>query len=490
MPPFKLCVLSPLSFHGSGSLCRHGLVHTSDPSNDTYCSMLSLVLCFMHLHLVSHVVRNFFNTVGQMMHSFRPSTVMWRSLGVFVCVLGCLGYSSPGFADSSKRMSSKRSSKKHWISETLRFWQPKIRFVVHANRTFWKPKIRFVVRSNRSFWLPKLHFVGQANRSFWLPRIEKKYIPFVRKRYRFLRLHYGRSWSKRYSLAIQRLRPIWAFPPFLLHHSWKNLPPSMHRSLKQIPAPVKKAFDHYLTWSLFHVHKRLAKNKQIPGPLRKQLAALSQAMVRSRNPLLNRRVQRAFRRVRKYAADASMQSCIRAVALESTLVNAFNTGCTNYVTRALVQKLTDDELSAVLAHEIAHGDQGHAVKNMGLIAQTTGQYAFRLLAEEVEWLLTGRWGRVLDGVVRKGHLPVVLAMYGKKAPAVEMEADAGATRILLRAGLSPRALITALMKLHGHKPGSKLLKNTRNFTQSIRHYPSLYKRVQHVLKTWKNYRAH
>lgn len=375
----------------------------------------------------------------------------------------------------------RRSSGRQVLRETLRFWRPRLRFVWRANREFWPRQVRSLWRTSREFWSPKLRFVLRASREFWFPRIERSYLPYVRERYRFFYLHYGRVWAQRYAYVVRLLGPAWRYPKWLFKGAWKVLPRSTQQSVQRVPAPVKIAFDRYLTWSLKHLHYTLRGGRKLPKTLRRQLFQLSRAMVYSQDAKLKRRLHRALHRLRAFTADPGMRSCYRVIALQSDVVNAFNTGCTNYLTSALAAKLTDLELTAVLAHELSHGDQGHAVKNMGLIAHAVGQHMYRLLSDEIEWFLTGKAGPTLERVLRRGNLISILRVYGKKAPAVELAADRGGAKILLRAGISPRYMIHALVKLHGRRPGTALKPDSRSYTNAVRHYPSLYRRVKALL---------
>ena len=44
--------------------------------------------------------------------------------------------------------------------------------------------------------------------------------------------------------------------------------------------------------------------------------------------------------------------------------NDINVGCDIYVTNSLIDRLNDEQLLGVLAHELSHGDQGHLVVNL------------------------------------------------------------------------------------------------------------------------------
>jgi Zn-dependent protease with chaperone function len=323
----------------------------------------------------------------------------------------------------------------------------------------------------------------KANRKYWLPRIERLYLPAIRSRYRELNEHYGKKLSQDYRDLVQHLSPmVTQYPVYWFRSSWKRFPAGFRRAVRQVPAPLKKTLDRYHSWSLKQMHRwRGTLQHKAPSQVKTSLMHLAKAMKHSRDRRLNLRIHKAFERIRPYAADASMHSCYRVVPLESSIVNAFNTGCTTYITSALARKLTELELSAVLAHEVAHGDQGHAVKNLLILSKSAGQHMFRLVVDEARWLLTGRWSKHLQTVVNKGHLTPLLQSFGKKAPAIELEADIGAVGILKRARISPQHLISALMKLHGRKPGSKVQKELKDL-DGLRNYPSLYRRIQAVRK--------
>ncbi|TNE44358.1 MAG: hypothetical protein EP343_31925 [Deltaproteobacteria bacterium] len=399
-----------------------------------------------------------------------------------------------------QRKRRKPAVKKETLWHTVKtFWGPKVKFVWKANKEFWGPrlrarakegkefwgpKVKFVWKANKEYWIPKLSYLKEANREFWGPLINKQYLPYVRNQYRFLKYNYGTRISKMYARGVRRLKPILRdFPVFLFKESYRKVPNRWKKSLERVPAPVKKSFDHYFSWSLKNLPTTQQINGRLPKHLQHTMKQLSQAMHVSRRKKFNRRVKRVFAKVRRFALDQGMVPCYRVVALDSPVMNAFNTGCTTYVTSGLAGDLTDLELAAVFAHELAHGDHGHAVRNLWLLSKSVGEHLYQLMSEEVEWFLTGRTGPALRRVMRQGNLLPLLEAFGKKAPKVELEADKGGTLILLRAGISPKHLVHALLKLHGKQPGEILKKNTKDI-QALRNYPSLYRRVQMVRRVW------
>lgn len=369
------------------------------------------------------------------------------------------------------------------------FWGPRLRARAKEGREYWGPKLKYVWDANRDYWTPKFVYVKEANREFWGPLINKQYLPYVRNQYRFLKFNYGSRISKMYARGVRRLKPILRdFPVFLFKESYQKVPNKWQKSLRQIPAPVKKSFDHYFSWSLSNLPSPQQIKGRLPKHLRHTMNQLSRAMHLSRKKKFKSRVQRVFAKVRRFALDAGMVSCYRVVALESPVMNAFNTGCTTYVTSGLAGDLTDLELAAVFAHELAHGDHGHAVRNLWLLSKSVGEHLYQLMSEEVEWFLTGRVGPGLRRVMKHGNLLPLLEAFGKKAPKIELEADEGGTLILLRAGISPKHLVHALLKLHGKHP-SEILKKDKKDIKALRNYPSLYRRVQAVRRVWGRWKA-
>jgi predicted Zn-dependent protease len=111
-------------------------------------------------------------------------------------------------------------------------------------------------------------------------------------------------------------------------------------------------------------------------------------------------------------------------------INAANAGgCQFYVTTALVQGASDDQLRGVLAHEIAHEDLGHVAKAQVLGAGINAGVAW------LEQLLPG--SRALAPLA--GTL--IARTFGRSE---EYAADRHAIEILQRAGLRKEIMIDTL----------------------------------------------
>ena len=109
-------------------------------------------------------------------------------------------------------------------------------------------------------------------------------------------------------------------------------------------------------------------------------------------------------------------------------------GGTIMVTDQMIRLANNDEITAVLAHELAHVDHQHGLQQMYRV------FGFAALVS----LFTGDIGGIGEEVIGGGGL--LLAMAASRE--MELEADREAVELLKKAGRDPVALKTALNKLH------------------------------------------
>ncbi len=124
-------------------------------------------------------------------------------------------------------------------------------------------------------------------------------------------------------------------------------------------------------------------------------------------------------------------------------INAANAGGGQfYVTTGLLQKANDDELRAVLAHEIAHADLGHVAK---LKTLGTGLNIGMIILDQI---IPG------SGALTPLAAQLVASGYTRKD---EYQADAHGVELLQRAGLPGRQMmastLTWLKKTEGESGG-------------------------------------
>ena len=134
--------------------------------------------------------------------------------------------------------------------------------------------------------------------------------------------------------------------------------------------------------------------------------------------------------------------------LREKSLNAFALpGGTIYVHSALVEKATDDELAAVLAHEVGHVAARHAAKHL------QADLGFTALAQIASAAGAGpesaQVAQSLYGLFRNG--------YSRQD---ELEADRLGIRYILRAGYDPQGMITFFEKMLAEEPEDPLARAT------------------------------
>ncbi|MCX7817987.1 MAG: M48 family metalloprotease [Kiritimatiellae bacterium] len=132
------------------------------------------------------------------------------------------------------------------------------------------------------------------------------------------------------------------------------------------------------------------------------------------------------------------------LVLDSEEINAFaGPGGLITVTRGMLRLCrTEDELAAVLAHEIGHVQHRHGLQ---AIKKSRWTGAFTTIVVEAGKTLGGadlaEAVRAFEGSISDVTQTLVNSGYGRAA---EREADAAAVRILRAAGYDPHALVTML----------------------------------------------
>lgn len=109
-------------------------------------------------------------------------------------------------------------------------------------------------------------------------------------------------------------------------------------------------------------------------------------------------------------------------------------GGTIIITDQLAELATVNEATAVLAHEIAHVEEGHSLQQLYRALGFAGIIS----------VVTGDLGTVAEEVLSGGG--VLIAMAASRE--MELEADSGAVELLRKAGRDPRDLVSALAKLY------------------------------------------
>lgn len=199
-----------------------------------------------------------------------------------------------------------------------------------------------------------------------------------------------------------------------------------------------------------------------------------QALINSTNIQLER--------IRHHTTNPVKKDDYKVVVKESEIegiVNAFTSGATIYPATGSLKVLEPDEVAALLAHEVAHASLNHNVSTLFQIFGSAAGFFADLSLESINWLLTGN---EKDNVVLARNEGILNAMTirvsGIDAPKIEMEADAEGARILLRAGISPEHLKSALIKL----TLAAEITDSENMDseKKLREYPELLERLENI----------
>jgi len=263
---------------------------------------------------------------------------------------------------------------------------------------------------------------------------------------------------------------------------WKNKYPKKFNYLENLPASIKIAFDMMESKALLTLGEKghIDGLERFPAEIATHAQGIVDMFKVSHDAEIQYRIEVALNRVAPYSIDQNMSDCYRPILLLGSEENAFNTGCTIFVTEGLVKKLNDDQLAAVLAHEVAHGDRGHLVKNFALATGVGVKHIMQLAFEESAWFFSGKVGPLFEQVMKEGNLPPFIFAYSKMAPDVELEADSYGALILDRAGISRQHLKDALIVLHDLNPQDVIASDDQTYSGVFRDYPNLFQRLKAI----------
>ncbi len=326
----------------------------------------------------------------------------------------------------------------------------------------------------------------EFTKNYWFEFFDQKVLPKVWETTRTLDKKFGLEASNLYHETVRYWEPLVKDHIEFSKKYWQEEYPYFFHIVKNVPAPLKQKWGDFIDWEFKHLIQNPQIRRELKENMPQEIAEVLDEIAEMLHPSIDKGTQKKLNglleKLRPNVRDYEMRSCYQVFLLESTIANAFNTGCSVYVTSSLIKKLdNDNELMAVLAHELSHGDQGHVFKTALAIFQTTGEHFFTLIGQELEWIFTSNMKPMFWEVVKQGNFPILFHAFGKKAPRLELEADAGAVGILHRTGISGVHSINALMRLHGLKPTDTVLQSDA-MIDGLRDYPSLSTRINAIKK--------
>lgn len=169
------------------------------------------------------------------------------------------------------------------------------------------------------------------------------------------------------------------------------------------------------------------------------------------------------------------------IIIDKDEINAFATfGGYIYINKGVMDAAeTDDELAAVLAHEIGHVSARHLAKRMG----QDKSFSLGLFALTAFVLRKQKHGRDISRAVNTGY-GIIQRGYSRED---ELEADRLGVRYSYRAGYSPLAAISMMKKLkeQNKERGVSLFENI----SILRTHPYLDDRIEEVLSEYARIKA-
>lgn len=261
-----------------------------------------------------------------------------------------------------------------------------------------------------------------------------------------------------------------------------------------VPASLKKSVDSLMSSSLASLQSSEVREgskkswiiDMLPESIQEHYETFTEMFSATTKGHFIARAEKLMRAISPYALDKKMHNCYNVQVLESDIPNAFNTGCNVYITTRTLNILDDDEVKAVFAHELSHGDQGHYSKNFYYIFKASMNHATSIYFDLYLSLFTDE-ELYYDTMKDKGHIQSIMDTYSETGLKVELNADLGAVYILRNAGIDQKNLITALYKMTAN---SSEINHAIDFnsqldiqSEGVRDYPSLSERINAIKST-------
>ncbi|MCB9025062.1 MAG: M48 family metalloprotease [Bdellovibrionaceae bacterium] len=355
-------------------------------------------------------------------------------------------------------------------------------------------------QSTYEYWAPKVKNTYQTTQEYWAPRVEKtmrksalafddyfrsQIHPNVKKLYKAYYDKWGQQVGELTVDSLVYISKVVQLKKEQSYEYWRRQFPEFISDLERIPSPLKKAYEKfiYMIWRSQEISTNAIDH--MPDKYKKA----SEFAVMIVNAIKNKtehpqtaRLKNLLEKLRNFSQDPEMRSCYDVHIIELGFNNAFNTGCNIFITEEMANTLSDENLMAVLAHEMSHGDLGHSVESMLYLISSGGTHVAKLVLDELVWFSTGEQSERLKRVLDEGNFPIILETFGQKAPVQEMEADHGGACLLKAAGLPQEWMRETLLKIHDvdSTEYQEWLKNQKEKgdSGSVRQYPSLQKRME------------
>lgn len=190
-------------------------------------------------------------------------------------------------------------------------------------------------------------------------------------------------------------------------------------------------------------------SKYFPEFMGTYLSTQNRLYKHSQNQEINESVASAFRRVESQVQNKAMQKHIEVRALDSYVENAITMGSNIFVSRMLVESLTEDELTAVIAHELGHVNRADNLKSAAAKTKAFAVHVIDTLLQSAKLVVQPESDDTLAELSQMGSLVYIGNKIDQSIIPIEVAADMEAVDILIASGINPEALKSAIRKVSG-----------------------------------------
>ncbi|MFA6235934.1 MAG: M48 family metalloprotease [Bacteriovorax sp.] len=168
------------------------------------------------------------------------------------------------------------------------------------------------------------------------------------------------------------------------------------------------------------------------------------------------RVKRIIKNIETFSGKSLryQNPTIRIIEGVKNEPNAYSLGPAIYISEETLSILDNGELTAVLAHEIAHSEYGHLLARLVYIVGSPTIHLRDLAFSDIFYLTTGQADEYMERIIKDGHLTLVSEIIENSSVRQELQADCLAANWLEKARkkgwkLSPLDLNRATNKIMG-----------------------------------------